>query len=107
MLNIPLSVIHAIFAVYLQRLIVRGMGGGSKKPDAAPGQDGSPEEPAAVEESQPLTSEVLLKRAGRIMLYDIGFCVYVFTFIGSFVFNCAGLKWHSSCSYGSSLPALS
>uniref|UniRef100_A0A7S2HYK6 Uncharacterized protein n=1 Tax=Alexandrium andersonii TaxID=327968 RepID=A0A7S2HYK6_9DINO len=52
------------------------------------------------------TSKELMQRAGQILLYDIGFCVYVFVFIGAFAFNCAGMGWASECQ-GATLPNVS
>eukprot|EP00429_Kryptoperidinium_foliaceum_P098456 CAMPEP_0176237024 /NCGR_PEP_ID=MMETSP0121_2-20121125/27638_1 /TAXON_ID=160619 /ORGANISM="Kryptoperidinium foliaceum, Strain CCMP 1326" /LENGTH=187 /DNA_ID=CAMNT_0017576459 /DNA_START=183 /DNA_END=746 /DNA_ORIENTATION=- len=59
---IGIGVVHACFAYYLQRQIVSGI---MKR-----GQ-------------QPTNSKELAREAGNILLYDVGFCLYIFFFFGA------------------------
>lgn len=81
--NAAIAVIHICFGFYLQARLVSGL-----------------EKSGAVATS----SKELLNQAGHIMLYDVGFCLYVFVFIGSFGLNCIGMSWISGCEPGTPLP---
>jgi len=97
--NVALGFTHTGFACYLQRRLVSGLqdqalpgsatGHGQCQTLTEPGGEaGRPQMPSSGE---------LMQRAGHILLYDVGFCLYVFVFIGALVLNCAGLGWASSC----------
>jgi len=45
-------------------------------------------------QTEQLTSHDLMQKAGKIVVYDIGFCFFVFAFVASFFFNCVGLTWN-------------
>eukprot|EP00747_Dinoflagellata_sp_TGD_P032610 gnl/TRDRNA2_/TRDRNA2_136097_c0_seq1.p1 gnl/TRDRNA2_/TRDRNA2_136097_c0~~gnl/TRDRNA2_/TRDRNA2_136097_c0_seq1.p1 ORF type:complete len:313 (+),score=33.79 gnl/TRDRNA2_/TRDRNA2_136097_c0_seq1:87-941(+) len=77
------SVLHVLFAFYLQNRLVQAFRRDDMQVQATPAQ--------------------LMSQAGHIVLYDIGFCLYLFAFVGSFGFNCLGLKWTSDCP-GTSMP---
>lgn len=97
--NVVLGILHSGFALYLQQRLVSGM-----QSQTFMGQQAA--ELGAADPNHMPTSKELMKRAGNILLYDIGFCVYVFVFVGSFGFNCAGMGWAADCP-GASLPGLS
>jgi hypothetical protein len=82
--NVALTIIHAGFAIYLQSRLVSGMekAGGTVS----------------------MTGKEILNRAGHIVLYDVGFCVYVFVFIGSWGLNVIGMSWVSACNLDTPLP---
>jgi hypothetical protein len=84
--NVVLAILHAGFAIYLQQRLVAGM---------------------ASDRSMDLQSRDLMKRAGEIVLYDVGFCIYIFIFIGSFGLNCVGIAWVSDCSLETPMPMVS
>lgn len=84
--DVLLGFVHAGFALYLQRKLFFGLQRESFQ-HAEGGQGGH--DPSSKE---------LMERAGHILLYDIGTCLYVFVFIGAFAFNCAGFDWIASCS---------
>jgi len=69
---VGMALLHAGFAYYLQRRIISGL---------------------AAKGISPSSNKDLASEAGQIMLYDVGFCLYVFTFFGCFGF----------CFYGFSL----
>lgn len=54
-----------------------------------------------------ITAKELLKRAGHIMCYDIGFCLYVFAFIFCLAWNSIGLGWTGDCKTEEGWPGLS
>lgn len=81
--NVVLGIAHAAFAFYLQYRLVSGM---------------------ASDRAADLQSHDLMKRAGEIVLYDVGFCLYIFVFIGSFGFNCVGIAWVSDCALEATQP---
>lgn len=85
-----LGVIHFCFSLYIQQQIVKGF-------ESAPltAGTGSSEAPSAKE---------LMNRAGHIVCYDVGFCLYVFVFVGSFGLNCVGLAWTTECGNGTAMP---
>jgi len=84
--NVGLALVHTGFALYLQSRLVQGMA------KAAPTAQG--------------TSKEIMTQAGHIMLYDVGFCLYLFVFVGSFGLNVVGMSWASACNSGTALPFL-
>lgn len=98
--DIALALLHVAFGCYLQSRLVEGL----SRPDtgqAAP-------LPGAAEHgvTQQPTPKELMNRAGHIICYDIGFCIYMFFFIGSFLVNCIGPGFAATCKPDSPLPAL-
>mmetsp|Transcript_21071 Transcript_21071/g.56145 ORF Transcript_21071/g.56145 Transcript_21071/m.56145 type:complete len:227 (-) Transcript_21071:118-798(-) len=77
--------VHICFAFYLQcRLLVSG----GPLPNASQ------------------NAKSLVDRAWDLVLYDVGLCLYVPTFIFSFVFGWLGVVWSSECDYaGATLGA--
>mmetsp|Transcript_31907 Transcript_31907/g.91974 ORF Transcript_31907/g.91974 Transcript_31907/m.91974 type:complete len:225 (-) Transcript_31907:138-812(-) len=77
---IGLSVVHAAFAYYLQRQIVSGL---------------------ARKGLHPSSHQDLAREAVHILLYDVGVCLYILAFLGSFAFacysfgllGCGGVSW--------------
>lgn len=83
--NAGLGVVHAAFAIYLQQRIVcllRETGEGA---------------------DQDASAEDLMKRAWELVLYDVGFCIYILIFIGSAGFNFLALTWPQRCNMGRGL----
>mmetsp|Transcript_124019 Transcript_124019/g.246965 ORF Transcript_124019/g.246965 Transcript_124019/m.246965 type:complete len:315 (-) Transcript_124019:48-992(-) len=96
--NIVLGPAHACFGVYLQQKLLHGLRNpGSLNSISVEGSEKPSDE-------QP-TSRELLSRAGQILLYDVGFCIYFFVFVGSFVLNCVGLSWTNDCHGGAGSTA--
>lgn len=85
--NAALGLIHAGFAIYLQQRLVHLL--------RKAGGEGGDQNPSPKD---------LMKRAWDIILYDVGFCIYIFVFIGSFGFNCYSMSWPGRCNTGTSLP---
>jgi hypothetical protein len=81
--NVALAIVHGGFALYLQSRLLTGL---AKTGTAAS------------------SSKELMSQANHIMLYDIGFCLYVFVFFVSFGLNVVGLSWISDCSPSTPLP---
>eukprot|EP00401_Gymnodinium_catenatum_P069812 CAMPEP_0117522418 /NCGR_PEP_ID=MMETSP0784-20121206/34196_1 /TAXON_ID=39447 /ORGANISM="" /LENGTH=156 /DNA_ID=CAMNT_0005318487 /DNA_START=210 /DNA_END=680 /DNA_ORIENTATION=- len=77
LIQIVLAAIHAIFALYIQRRLCNAVG-----KDVY---------------SRMTFSEVAAKTT-EIMMYDIGFCVYVMVFAGAFFYTCYGLSGLGDCS---------
>lgn len=87
LVNVGLAFVHAAFAFYLQwRLVqlLRKTGGEAADQDASPAD--------------------LMRRAWDIVLYDVGFCIYIVVFVGSFGFNCYAMSWPGRCNAGTPLP---
>lgn len=100
--NVMLGVIHILFAFYVQRRLIRGLNGF----DDIQGLHGSSQRPQQAGEQ--VNAKELMQNAGNVVLYDIGFCIYVFVFMGSFFFNLVGLSWPSSCvPLDTSMPTIS
>jgi hypothetical protein len=94
--NIVLGPSHACFGVYLQRKLLFGL-----KENQGQVHSISTGEPEILQPSdEPPAPRELMSRAGQILLYDVGFCIYFFVFVGSFVLNCVGLAWTSDCPGG-------
>lgn len=84
--NVGLGCMHMFFACYVQSRLVSGL-----------------------QNAQVASSKELMNVMGNIAFYDIGFCIYVFVFIGSFGFNCVGMSW-TDCGrqyIATSLPTFS
>ncbi|CAK0846516.1 unnamed protein product, partial [Prorocentrum cordatum] len=79
MMNVAASIVHAGFALYLQQRLVRGL-----QRNAALGNHGS-------------TARQLMKEAGDIVLYDVGFCLYVFFFVAAFFVQFWGFSVLGGC----------
>lgn len=77
--DVFLSIMHAGFGFYMQTRLVAGM-------------------LKAGMSERIMTSKEQLNQAGQIALYDIGFCLYVIVFMGSFGVNAIGLTWISNCN---------
>lgn len=109
--DIVLAIMHVAMALYIQNRLAFGMQEGVLNAKS-PAQHMTPQRleaqdagaPAAAGDGQELSTRDLMKRAGEIILYDVGFCLYVFAFIGAFVFNGMGLDWVEKCNTGSALP---
>eukprot|EP00413_Alexandrium_margalefii_P026327 CAMPEP_0204574756 /NCGR_PEP_ID=MMETSP0661-20131031/40789_1 /ASSEMBLY_ACC=CAM_ASM_000606 /TAXON_ID=109239 /ORGANISM="Alexandrium margalefi, Strain AMGDE01CS-322" /LENGTH=248 /DNA_ID=CAMNT_0051583315 /DNA_START=69 /DNA_END=811 /DNA_ORIENTATION=+ len=93
LLNVLFGLGHTAFAFYLQGKL------DSSLRDQSPGEaeDGAAAAAPGAASGQPATSAELLSRASHILLYDIGFCFYVFIFFASFIINCAGVGWSLDC----------
>jgi len=78
-LDILICVGHSIFAYYIQNQIFKQMGGGS--------------------------GAEVVKTAGKIVLYDIGFCIYVICFIIAFVVQLFGISQLGGCT-NSGMPLI-
>mmetsp|Transcript_94330 Transcript_94330/g.177510 ORF Transcript_94330/g.177510 Transcript_94330/m.177510 type:complete len:301 (+) Transcript_94330:101-1003(+) len=87
--DVVLGLIHFCFSLYIQGQIVKGF---EKEPLSSGAGQG--EAPSAKE---------LMNRAGHLVCYDIGFCMYFFVFVGSFGLNCVGLSWTTDCG-GTAMP---
>lgn len=85
-----LGVGHTVFAFYLQRRLTLGL----DNPGLASGSQQTP------------SSRELMKSAGQIVLYDVGFCIYVIVFAAAFFLNLIGFSWISACRANTSLPWL-
>lgn len=94
--NLALGVVHPLMALYLQTKLFHGLQQRDVPLTAADGRD-----LAASEQTQ---ARVLMERAGHVVLYDVLFCLYIFVFVGSFVFQLVALSWASSCGSSSPLP---
>merc|ERR1719232_1959178 len=46
-----------------------------------------------------MTHKEIADKAWQIALYDVGFCFYVFFFLGAFGFNCWGLTLFRECAH--------
>lgn len=75
--DIGLAFLHMVFAFYLQRRLVMAIG-----------------EKAAHE----MTHKEIADKARHVALYDFGFCIYTFVFIGCFVYNCYTIRDLSGCA---------
>merc|ERR1719387_1925448 len=53
-----------------------------------------------------ITPKEVMNRAGHIMLYDIGFCLYVFVFCFCMAWNCMGSGWAGNCKTQTGWPGL-
>jgi len=73
---LAMAIIHALAVYYLQRRLVTAIG---------------------KEGSNSMTSKEIATMAGKVMLYDFGFCFYVIFFVGSFFYTCAGFGGLSAC----------
>eukprot|EP00928_Gymnodinium_smaydae_P010879 TRINITY_DN1409_c0_g1_i1.p1 TRINITY_DN1409_c0_g1~~TRINITY_DN1409_c0_g1_i1.p1 ORF type:complete len:384 (-),score=54.62 TRINITY_DN1409_c0_g1_i1:221-1372(-) len=79
--NLSIGILNVCFTLYLQRRLVFGI----------------QQEEAVHGSTAELTSKELLNRAGHIMIYDIGFCLYFFVYLGSFILNIMGKAWIAKC----------
>lgn len=79
--NMVLAAAHIIFGFYLQRRLVSGLQASNE--ESAEG-DGA--------------TKTLSDQAWSIMLYDVGFCLYVPLFAGAFAFGIFGVHWTFQCS---------
>mmetsp|Transcript_82706 Transcript_82706/g.184531 ORF Transcript_82706/g.184531 Transcript_82706/m.184531 type:complete len:349 (+) Transcript_82706:101-1147(+) len=99
--NCLLAIGHTAFALYLQRQLVRGL---AVDPLTGTTQS-APSSGVAPTVVQELSAKELMSRAGHIVLYDVGFCFYVFVFGFSFIFQNIGFGWISGCrGVDSALP---
>lgn len=90
-----LAILHICFAVYLQSRLFYGLQDreiamATRKSSAAP-------------QANARASE-LMNYAGHLVLYDVGFCLYIFVFVFSIAFNCFSFSWIPMCNVGSPLP---
>eukprot|EP00930_Biecheleria_cincta_P102386 TRINITY_DN94101_c0_g1_i1.p1 TRINITY_DN94101_c0_g1~~TRINITY_DN94101_c0_g1_i1.p1 ORF type:complete len:342 (+),score=50.72 TRINITY_DN94101_c0_g1_i1:57-1082(+) len=85
--NVGLALVHAAFAIYLQQRLVHLL--------RQAGGEAADQDPSAKD---------LMRRAWDIVLYDVGFCIYVVIFVGSFGFNCYAMSWPGRCNVGTPLP---
>jgi len=67
---VGMAVLHACFVFYLQRRIISGL---------------------KAKGVSPSSNKDLASEAGQIILYDVGFCLYIFAFFGCFGFCFYGL----------------
>jgi len=80
LINLGLAVVHAVFARYIQWRITRS---NKDTPD---------------EVRDRMTQREVLESATHVAMYDVGFCLYVFFFIGAFAYNCYGASTLRDCS---------
>eukprot|EP00928_Gymnodinium_smaydae_P000769 TRINITY_DN10295_c0_g2_i1.p1 TRINITY_DN10295_c0_g2~~TRINITY_DN10295_c0_g2_i1.p1 ORF type:complete len:233 (-),score=25.79 TRINITY_DN10295_c0_g2_i1:197-895(-) len=73
---IAIAFVHAAFAVYIQRRLVKTIG-----------KDGE----------QNMTFSEIVVTARHVALYDFGFCFYVPFFVGAFGYTCYGLSALDKC----------
>mmetsp|Transcript_93766 Transcript_93766/g.205214 ORF Transcript_93766/g.205214 Transcript_93766/m.205214 type:complete len:227 (-) Transcript_93766:472-1152(-) len=73
--NCGLALIHIAFAFYIQRRLVGAL---TKEPTT-------------------MTHNEIAAKAREVMMYDVGFCLYFFVFIGSFGYNCSVFDALSEC----------
>lgn len=95
--NVLLAIIHCIFAFYLQHRLVYGLSDAKLTPGTAG---------ATPPTGGFLTSKQLMDRMGSVMLYDVGVCLYIFVFIGSFFLNSASSALVADCRVDSALPGI-
>eukprot|EP00443_Scrippsiella_acuminata_P092739 CAMPEP_0115390506 /NCGR_PEP_ID=MMETSP0271-20121206/10236_1 /TAXON_ID=71861 /ORGANISM="Scrippsiella trochoidea, Strain CCMP3099" /LENGTH=315 /DNA_ID=CAMNT_0002814049 /DNA_START=147 /DNA_END=1095 /DNA_ORIENTATION=+ len=93
--NAVLAIVHLGMALYLQKRLVHGLEPGILNTHGAAADGQAP---------QNLSSKELMARAGQVVLYDVGFCIYVFVFFGAFVLQCTGFGWIGGCDPSSPLP---
>jgi len=71
LVDLGLALVHAVFAFYIQRRLVAAIGKTGKAS---------------------MTSDEIATQAKELVKYDVGFCLYVFVFIGAFAYNCYGVS---------------
>mmetsp|Transcript_90181 Transcript_90181/g.255345 ORF Transcript_90181/g.255345 Transcript_90181/m.255345 type:complete len:229 (+) Transcript_90181:64-750(+) len=71
------AIVHAVFAFYIQRRLVDFIGKEGKST---------------------MTSQEIVEKTKELLKYDVGFCLYVFAFIGAFGYNCYGVMNVGDCS---------
>jgi len=74
--DIGIALSHSVFAFYIQRRLVNGIGKIGK---------------------DQMTHDEITVEARNILKYDIGFCLYFFFFVAAFVYNCHGVVDVSNC----------
>jgi len=94
-----LAVVNLGMALYLQNRLVHGL-----QPGILNTHGTEPPAVASGQAQQNLSSKELMARAGQVVLYDVGFCIYVFVFFGAFGLQCAGFGWIRGCDPSSPLP---
>lgn len=92
--NIVLAIGHSGFALYLQSRLVSGFAAAT-----AGGPGGAA--PRGQEMDDP---EELIKQAMHIVLYDVGFCIYIVVFVGALAFEIVALVWIGGCHGLGPLP---
>lgn len=103
--DIVLAVMHIAMALYIQYRLSFGLQEGvlnAKTP--MPGAQQTFQQAVNPGQEQELSTRDLMQRAGEIIMYDVGFCLYVFAFIGAFVFNGLGMDWIRACNPDSAYP---
>eukprot|EP00746_Dinoflagellata_sp_MGD_P007779 gnl/MRDRNA2_/MRDRNA2_115468_c0_seq1.p1 gnl/MRDRNA2_/MRDRNA2_115468_c0~~gnl/MRDRNA2_/MRDRNA2_115468_c0_seq1.p1 ORF type:complete len:320 (-),score=57.03 gnl/MRDRNA2_/MRDRNA2_115468_c0_seq1:108-1067(-) len=80
-----LAVLNIIFAFHAQNRLMNGMS------DADLNQ---------------LTAGDIMARAWHLIVYDVGFCLYFFTFIGCMIWNVFGSSWTGQCNMDTSWASL-
>jgi len=84
-----LGLIHTTFSFYIQSRLVHGLAHQELlKSDG----DRDP--------NKPVNADDLIKEAGHIVLYDVGFCLYLFVFVGSFFYSCSAPSTLDECEPG-------
>jgi len=78
-LAIGTALIHALGAWHIQHQLVKALND------------------AGMEERAQMTHHAIAKKAGYVMVYDIGFCLYTFFFLGAFGFACYSLQSLQDC----------
>lgn len=84
LINIGLAVLHCLAAFYIQRRIITHI--------ANNGGDTT---------SGHYSARDITHSAWEVAKYDIGFCLYVFAFIGAAAYNAQGIKDFKDCDKGS------
>eukprot|EP00931_Biecheleriopsis_adriatica_P071157 TRINITY_DN45010_c0_g1_i1.p1 TRINITY_DN45010_c0_g1~~TRINITY_DN45010_c0_g1_i1.p1 ORF type:complete len:308 (-),score=18.49 TRINITY_DN45010_c0_g1_i1:32-955(-) len=102
--DLVLAASHILFSIYLTsrltaRLDLDDSRPPPERPTAAPGEDLS-----AMGNRLPGPRDVL-SEVLRLLLYDVGFCLYIVLYVFCFAWNCMGIKWLSSCT-AETWPAL-
>lgn len=96
-----LSVVHVGFAFYVQRRLIRGIRASLTSSHGAASPRGSYDGSSSSGESdgEASTASDLMKNAAEIVRWDVGFCLYVFVFFGSWVFNAYMAGSAKACGY--------
>lgn len=74
--DFALAALHASFAYYLQHRLIKAIG---------------------AKEAHEMSHRDIAEKAQHVMLYDFGFCIYVFVFIGAFAYQFKGLSDLNAC----------
>eukprot|EP00405_Crypthecodinium_cohnii_P037527 CAMPEP_0206539044 /NCGR_PEP_ID=MMETSP0325_2-20121206/8221_1 /ASSEMBLY_ACC=CAM_ASM_000347 /TAXON_ID=2866 /ORGANISM="Crypthecodinium cohnii, Strain Seligo" /LENGTH=230 /DNA_ID=CAMNT_0054036593 /DNA_START=199 /DNA_END=891 /DNA_ORIENTATION=- len=88
--NLGLSIAHVFMAFYLQTRLHYGLQHRDLPLSAEQSGDSA----------APSEAKVLMQSAGKIVLYDVLFCLYVLIFAASFIYQFYILSWFFSCKEG-------